>query len=485
MQAECGKMSRKADVYTKLVLIAALLFLVLPSGMRAMEGNVYLIGGESYYHARIAEQIAEGNFPDADSGIASGRDYVFSPYHLLLAVFALFFGAFAASKIVPLLLGLLCVYLFYLVLSRLGVGVWVRLVMLCLFVLSPVFIYVFNVSGPSCFILTLSLAGLFFLMRPGWLNTAFSLVFFSIVAMFGVAYAVVSVFIVFFYAFKFKKKARRGYVVIAAVVFVMLSYSLPWYIASEKADFVAKSLVVSFFSDLGGVSGLSVFAFLLALAGCGLVWRYKKQYYLFYVFSILLVVCSFFNNDLLIYSNLVVVFFAGIAFVHFSRMHWSLRVLRDFTLIVLFCGLLFSAFTAVFALQNSLPNSPLVNSLVWLNLNSGEGDVVFSHYSNGFWIETVSKRPVVMDGLFHQTRDAGALYFDSIQLFEANDLGKARSLLSKYNVKYIVITENMYDGLVWRSKDEGLGFLLSNAETFKKVQENSFVVIYEYVYMEG
>jgi len=40
----------------------------------------------------------------------------------------------------------------------------------------------------------------------------------------------------------------------------------------------------------------------------------------------------------------------------------------------------------------------------------------------------------------------------------------------------------MRKGLVWDKKGKGLDFLLSNAETFKKVQENSYVTIYEYVY---
>ncbi|MBW3005147.1 hypothetical protein KY310_04930 [Candidatus Woesearchaeota archaeon] len=475
-------MSRQVKKYAKWILIVALLFLMLPSVLRALDGNVYLIGDESYYHARMSEQMAQEGIPETDTLVVNERDYVFNPYHALLACFALLFGAVSASKIVPLLLGLLCVYLLYSILSNLKIAAWTKLVMVGIFVLSPVFIYTFNVSTPLCFILALNLAGLFFLMKKGTLNTALSLIFFSIAAMFGTSHALISAFIVFFYAFRYKKRLRKGYLIIAAIIFVMLSYSLPVYFASEKAGFVTADMLSSFFADLGGAAGISVFAALLALVGYTLVWRYKRKYYLLYAFSILLIVYSFFNTGLLIYSNLVIVFLAGIAFVHFAKMRWSLRILRDFTLIILFCGLLFSAFTTVFSLQAALPNTPLTNSMIWLNLNSEEADVVFSHYSNGFWIEFVSKRPVIMDGLLPHTPNVNDLYFDSKQVFETDDLDKARELLSKYNVKYVVITKNFYDGLVWDKKEKGLDFLLTNAETFKKVQENSYVVIYEYIY---
>ncbi|MBW3001700.1 hypothetical protein KY338_00900 [Candidatus Woesearchaeota archaeon] len=475
-------MSKQVKKYSKWILIVALLFLMLPSVLRALDGNVYLMGDESYYHARMAENIVESGIPETDALVFNGRDYVFNPYHLLLACFTFVFGAVTASKIVPLLLGLLCVYLFYLILSNLKIEAWTKLVMLGLLILSPVFIYTFNVSTQLCLILVLNLAGLFFLMKKGTVYTIFSVIFFSIAAMFGVSHALVSAFIVFFYAFRYKKRLRKGYLIIAAVVFVMLSYSLPVYLNAEKAGFLSLNILSSFFADLGGAAGISVFAALLALVGYTLVWRYKRQYYLLYVFSILLITYSFFNNALLIYSNLIIVFLAGIAFVHFARMRWSLKILRDFTLIVLFCGLMFSAFTTVFSLQEALPNTPMTNSLIWLNLNSEETDVVFSHYSNGFWIEFVSKRPVIMDCLLQHTPGVNDLYFDSKQVFETDDLDKARELMSKYDVKYVIITKNFYDGLVWDKKEKGLDFLLTNVETFKKVQENSYVVIYEYIY---
>ncbi|MBW2973364.1 hypothetical protein KY346_03145 [Candidatus Woesearchaeota archaeon] len=467
---------------SKMILILTLLFLMLPYALRAWGGNVYLIDGESYYHARVAQDIVKERIPQKDTAVFNERDYVLNPYHVLLAVFTFIFGALTASKMVPLLLGLLCVYLFYLILSKFRLAPLTRLVIAGILILSPVFIYTFSVSSPACLILVLNLAGLFFLTKKGKLNTGISLACFSIASMFGILHALISAFIVFFYSFSYKKRLKRGYLIIAAIVFVLLSYALPAYLATEKAGFIKTDLISSFISDVGGAYGFSIFAILLALVGYALVWKYKQRYYSLYAFSILLIVYSFFNSSVLIYSNLIIVFLAGIAFVYFAKMKWSLKILRNFTLLVLFCGLLFSAVNTVDDLCNEPPNTSLINSLIWLKLNSEKDAKVFSHYSNGFWIEFIAERPVVLDGLLEQTPDAKNIYFDSRQILKTDDLDTAKALLSKYNVRYIVITKNMQEGLVWETEKQGLDFLLTNAETFKKIQENSYTTIYEYIY---
>ena len=466
----------------KIVLLLALLFLLLPSSLRAIKSNVYLMGDESYYHARIAKEMIEEGLLEKDSYVFNARDYVLNPYHVLLAGFALLFGVLTASKLLPLLLGLLCVYLFYAILKDLKIDPLVRFAASGIFILSPVFIYAFNISGSACFILSLNLAGLFFLMKKSKASTFVSLLCFGIASMFGILHALVSAVIVLLYSFCFKRRLKKGYLILAAVVFVMLSYSLPVYLNLEKVVFASPDKLSSFVADIGGIAGFSIFAVLLAVLGYVLVWRYKKKYYFIYVFSFLLIVYSFFNNSLLIYSNIVLAFLAGVAFTNLAKMRWKLKVLRNFTLLILFCGLLFSAVNASVALQDIQPSPTLINGLIWLNLNSGEEERVFSHYSNGFWIEFISDRPVILDGLLEQTPNVNNLYFDSNELFQTTDIDLARKILSKYDVKYIVITDNMRKGLVWDKEGKGLDFLLSNAETFKKVQENSYVTIYEYVY---
>jgi hypothetical protein len=466
----------------QIILLLALFFLLLPSSLRALTGNVYLMGEEPYYHARMARQIAEQGIPEFDDFVFDSRPYVLNPYHLLLAGFAFPLGPMNAAKIVPLLMGLLFIYLFYLLLNKFKVESWTKWTILCVMILSPLFIHTFNFSTPACFILVLNLAGLFFLMRPGKMSTGVALVCFSLASMFGLLHAAVSAFIVFFYSFNYKKRLRKGYLILAAISFVVLSYSLPIFLASESVDFVSRNLISTFISDLGSGAGFSIFAILLAIVGYMVVWKHKKKHYSLYAFSILLIVSSFFDSSLLIYANIIVVFLAGIALVYFARMKWNLKILREFTMLVLICGLLFSALNTTIDLRDSQPSNSLVNALIWLELNSDEPGMVFSHYSNGFWIEYLAGQPVVLDSSFSLISDVNGKYFNSNQAFTIDDLDVARKILSKYDVKYVVITDNLYDDVVWDNKGQGLDFLLTNAETFKKVQENSYVKIYEYIY---
>ncbi|MBW2986476.1 hypothetical protein KY333_03840 [Candidatus Woesearchaeota archaeon] len=466
----------------QIVLLLALLFLLLPSSLRALTGNVYLMGEESYYHARIAKQITEQGIPEFDDFVFESRPYVANPYHLLLAGVAFPLGSMTAAKTVPLLLGLLFIYLFYLLLNKFKIESWTKWTILCVMILSPLFIHTFNFSTPASLILVLNLAGLLFLTRTGKISTGVALACFSMVSMFGLLHAAVSAFIVFFYSFNLKKRLRKGYLILAAIAFVVLSYTLPIFLASESVDFVSRNLISLFISDLGSGAGFSIFALLLAIVGYLVVWKHKKKHYSLYAFSILLIVFSFFDSSLLIYANIVVVFLAGIALVYFARMKWTLKILREFTMLVLICGLLFSALSTTIDLRDSQPDNSLVNALIWLELNSDEQAVVFSHYSNGFWIEYLAGQPVVLDSSFQLIFDVNSRYFDSNQIFTTDDLDVARKILSKYDVKYVVITDNLYDGIVWDKKGKGLDFLLENAETFKKVQENSYVKIYEYIY---
>ena len=75
MRINGDRMSKKIKQYTKWILLIALLFLLLPAVLRALDGNVYLIGEESYYHASMAEKISQEGIPEKDTLITTERDY--------------------------------------------------------------------------------------------------------------------------------------------------------------------------------------------------------------------------------------------------------------------------------------------------------------------------------------------------------------------------------------------------------------------------
>ena len=474
----------KIPPYAYVLFIAAIVLILLPFVMRTLNDNKTLPGEEAYYHARIAKQISETGFLKQDDAVSYGRPYYFNPYPAVLAVFSYIWGVLNASRIVPLVAGILSVLLFYILLTKFKLDRLTILSILGVFILSPLFSYSFSLSTPACLMILFNLLGVYFFTKDKKWCLVLSAVFFSTTALFGLLHALVPAAIVSFYAMYNRKKRNHAYIILALLCIVIFAQDIPAFLQEESIDFVQKSHVTGFISDLGGIGGFSAFTLLLALLGIIGLWKYKKEHYLLYAASIFLVVYSFFDAGAMVYSNFILAFLAGVAFSGLARMRWHLIQVRNFSLIVLFCGLLFSTISHAVALSSLQPDSDMQDALLWIAHRSDAGDRVFSHYSKGFWIEFWAERPVLMDGLLKQTPDAGILYDDSNAIFNSNDITLTRALLSKHRIKYLFMTRDMAEGLVWAKQGQGLNFLLTNSETFKKRYDNPCCEIYEYIYKE-
>lgn len=464
-------------------LAAAIIVLILPNALRSLHDNQTLPGEEPYYHARIASQILKGStlFQDA---FVQGRQYFLNPYHFVLAAFSLPFGIITASKIVPVLMGIASFCLFYILLRKFKLRKTVIFSVLFVFILSPVFTYYFTVSTPLCLAILLNLLGLYFFAKNSKPCVFLAAIFFSIAAFLGIFHAIVSAAIIIFYTCHDKKKLASAYILLAILSLIVLSQGIPAYLQQESANFVNSNKIAEFVSDFGGFGGFSIFTLLLAMIGLVGLWKYKKEHYLLYAAAICLVVYSFFSKDAVIYASFILAIFAGFAFSGLTQMRWRLSQVRGFSLFVLFCGLLFSMIAHAVALSELAPNDEIKDALLWLGHRSNPDDVVFSHYSNGFWIEFWAGLPVVMDGLFASTPNVNAIYIDSNAVFYSNDIRMTREILSRHNVRYVFMTKDMLYGPVSAGEGQGLAFLLSNSETFKKRYANPYCEIYEYIYKE-
>ena len=67
---------------------------------------------------------------------------------------------------------------------------------------------------------------------------------------------------------------------------------------------------------------------------------------------------------------------------------------------------------------------------------------------------------------------------DSDVIFYSRNLKKTISLLDKYDISYILIDSEMKQGQVWTEKEEGLFFLFSNSESFKKIYDKKGIEIW-------
>ncbi len=156
---------------------------------------------------------------------------------------------------------------------------------------------------------------------------------------------------------------------------------------------------------------------------------------------------------------------------------------KIFTILLILCGLLFSAISYTNRMILSSPDADIKEALVWLKYNSEEEALVFSHYTKGSWIEYWSDRPVLTDSLFNY-ENPGQKLEDSNELLYYRDLDKTKELLNKYNIKYIFVDDEMKSGQVWIKK-EGLWYSFRNNETFKSVYTKNKAQIYEYILIKN
>ena len=144
---------------------------------------------------------------------------------------------------------------------------------------------------------------------------------------------------------------------------------------------------------------------------------------------------------------------------------------------MLLAGLIFSSISYIGRISSLPPDQPIINSLEWFSTRS-EG-IVLSHYENGFWIETVAKKPVFLDPLVAYSPNPNFKFNQSNEIFYSRNLKATKNLLSNYSISYIWIDKSMKQGKVWTKEEEGLLFLFRNNETFKNIYHSKEVEIWE------
>lgn len=479
-----NKKYKEVNILLFLLVVAAII-LVIPHVVRYLYFDDIMGGDESYYHFRIAKDIIKTGIPEKDILISGNRDYIFNPYHVFLAAVILVFGSFTA-KIVPFMLGISCFLLFYALLKEFEIDWAKRFFISLVFLMSPIFIYLFTTINAYSLIVLLDLFGLYLFVKNGKMLFIGSLFVFVFASMFGWFYSLVLLMALF--VVSLSRKMMKRFLAASAVVIVVTSvfYFSFYFLKSVSAGFVQRNLTQQLIDGLGAKLGFSAFALVLMLVGFVVSWKMKRRLYLFYLATLVLI--GFFiyrNDDVNIYLNFIFSILAGIGLYTLIRMKWELETVKTIALIVLGCGLLFSCLSQIKTVSSSLPDKEMVASLKWLNSNSVESECVFSHYSDGFWIEDIAARPVFIDSLFSYTPGINTIYEIANNISYSRRIVETKKLLNENNISYIWIDGEMKSGLVWEEDDEGLLFLFRDNETFKKIYSTDNVEIWKVINKEG
>jgi hypothetical protein len=458
--------------YLIALFLIAFFILCLPYFFRFSNGNHTFIGSEAHYHARLAAEIAENGLIKKDPMI--NEKYHLNPYHFVLAASSKILPLELSSIVIPILLGLLSVLFLYLSFSDIKFKYLRSLFVLLVFILSPIFISSFTLSSPRALAVFLLALGFYLFQKKNKIFFILSLPVLAILALLGISHSIMVLVILLAYCLHKKKICSRFYIVLTIILFIATVFHLPYYLTNG----IIKQVSYGFISDLGSIYGFSVFSLLLSAIGLFFIWRYKKKLYKIYLLMITLLLISFITKSLFIYSNIIISILAGSAFYVLYVKKWYLKRLRNFVLLILFCGFLFSALSHAVILSELFPNDKLVTCLEWAGENTDKKSKFLAYKSDGFFIEFWADRQVLVNDFYASDKDIYA-YNTILHSF---DIKETQELLEENNIRYIFMHNDLSKGLIWDRKHQGLHFLLDNAETFKRRYHNEYCEIWEYVY---
>jgi hypothetical protein len=469
------------------VIVVMLVVLTLPTFIRFYEGNDSLIGSEPYYHFRAAREIIKlGSYnpfvpPAAVHDLVyTDRDYFFSPYHYILTYASRFVSLFAASRIVPLLLGMISLLVFNLILRSFVEEAYKRHIILLLLVMSPAFIYTFTVSNPQAAAIMFSMLGFYFFLRDGRLSLFLSVLFFAVVSLFSLFNTLLV--IVLLLAFILTKNERQSRFVIVVFLLAIFSVAKRASLFYNYTYTPQLNVFGNIFSDLGGIIGFGVFSIILAVYGVSSGWRFKQRFVFFFVLALMLLGSLFFVGNV---SNMYLMFFiavaAGIGLVELYDAKWKVRPVKSLALLILFCGLLFSTASYMTRIGSMPPDKGAVESLEWMGANAFKDSVVLGSYDDGYLISTLARNPVLADSFVTAGYDQRFVYKLQDSIFYSRNLDNVKYLFKVYNVKYIYITPEMRSGKVWSRPDEGLLFLLTSKSTFQDIYSKDGYEVWEVI----
>ncbi|MDP3918349.1 MAG: hypothetical protein Q8Q35_00390 [Nanoarchaeota archaeon] len=428
-------------------------------------------GTEAYLNMRLAENPAL-----YDDLSFSGRVAAYEWGTPLVLSLAPHFLAYA----LPILLGILSIFVFERILKKIIGSEIVRNISLILFVISPTFIYTF--SSANNFFIPFFLSLITFSLFINEKRKMLTIPLLLILPLFSIVITTGLLLVMFCYTFFENKNRTRLFLLLLIIgLIVSLGYFgffiyktgvIGQTIIEDSSNF---TLFKDFIYDLGMPFGIGMFIFIMGILGIMNKWE-EKYSKLFIFFSIaILGIFSFFRSESLLLLNLFVIVFASIGFVDLLDRRWSSSKFRDFVLLIVILGFLFSGVSQITSLINSQPDKGMINAMNYLS-NQDQG-VVFSDYSRGVWINYAGHKNV-LDENYLFIEDAEERFDDMNALFYYRELNNSTAILDKYNINYIWIDEN-YKEDVWEYDTEGLLFISEYTSNFYKIYDKEGVVIWE------
>lgn len=454
-----------------LTLIVAALILFAPVMAKwVLNQNSYL-SEETYYNLRIVDQFKENGMGNQD--LLQNREYGFNLFHFVF--YKLDIGEDQMAKYLPALLGVLSLFLLYLLLKKLNLGQNDIFFSLIILTTTPIFLYKFTTFSPDILVLPILLMGLILFVRGYYVSA----IFFGATALINVMYVLIAlILIVGEYIFKKRDKwllLANVIFIFAVVLFGAFVLNMP-YLSSFIPSF---SGLNGFLIEFGALKGYALVTVGLALIGLFSWWNKDSKKTSIMIAVIVLILAAALFEDIRLPIAILVAIFGGFSISYLVNREWEIHVLKDVTLLLVVCILIFSAvLTLNFQIKNI--SDEKISAISYLS-SAGKEDIILSSERNGFIIEYEAKRSAYLDGNSYKFDDYEERKLLADKIYYSRNLNELETLLRQENITHLLVDSEMRSGEVWNGREEGVLFFLENSEKFIKIYYNEKIQIYRYV----
>lgn len=470
-----GELNMNFHRHLALLLAAGTLLLLLPFVMR------YMYAGD--VHAESAPYVAQLRIQQLQSSspLLLFHSEGHTPAILLATALAPLSSTDFVLRYLPFAFGILALFISFFIMRRLNFDEWTTTITLLLLAASPPFLYLFSTQLNFASGVVFLLAGLYFLLGTTRTSRVLSGLCFLLLIFSGWVFVVLGVLCALIYAYLRLQKRALLYVLFFTFLMTLIFLLSPLYqnefSLATASSFDLRIFLQQIISDFGSMFGYGIFHFLLLGYGIILSWKKKKEYSPFYILvAMLLLLAAFVDIRFILLSTFASALFIGLGFVGVFRHHWSLDLVKDMTVIVIVCGLLFSSLSFVNRFSEADPSTTFIEGVK--ALREQPVGTVLSHYSNGPYIIAVGGQVPYVNGFFHDGLADRQKLNISQRLFSGNNILSVLSLLQQQDIHYIFIDSSMRAGKVWEREEQGLLFLLRNEEAFPLLFKNQEVTIY-------
>ena len=476
-------LSMKENPFTKLyvnriaIVILAILVLGTPLFVKGVDN---VTGVEPYFNQRLADLVQGINIPHIDPLSFGSRDFFYpigTPF-LLHNIEKIAPNNFVLN-ILPFILGILFVILCFSVLKKYDIEEKVVLISSIVLIFSPPFIYTFSVFNSFTIPVFLNILAIYLLLKESKFLNAAAVVLFLLIPFFGHIHAIFSlIFLIFYYLRRHKPFVRVTSVCIVVILTLVYWKQLGHFSFSYFVQ--EKDLLLRTVSEFGGNFGISLFSVFLIFFGLRHLWKEKYQYSHVYLSLLVIFLIFLVNQKTSIYLALVMSPIISLGLIELYNSRWESFIIKNITLVLLVSGLIFSGLSFVSKIPQLPPSQDMIESLQFIKDNSNSNDVVFSHYTNGIFINSIALRPNVLDENLMYAPHLKERLEDSNKLVKSRDFELTNSILQKYNIRYVYITPDMKNGLVWNEPEEGLLFVLKfSGDNFRRVYSQNGIEIWK------